>query len=64
MGVVLLSMYIQKTKTSNKMVDGNLSSIQRILKTGQKSDSLSVHYDQHFKFTTSRTDLNVSMSIK
>ena len=36
----------------------------RLLKTGQESDSFSDNFEQHFKYTTSRTDLRKCMKLK
>ena len=52
------AIYIGNTqKTCKKIIDGYLSDLQRLLKNGQKSDSFSAHFVQHFNNTTSRTDL-------
>ena len=44
-------------KAFNKTFDGHFSDNQRIIKNFTKSDSFASHYDQHFKPTTSSTDL-------
>ena len=36
----------------------------RLLKNGKKSDSFATHFEQHFKATTSRTDLRKYMAFK
>ena len=38
-------------------MDCHFSDLLRLLKNGQKSDSFSTHFEQHFKSTTSRIDL-------
>ena len=38
-------------------MDGYFSDLLRLLKNGQESDSFAAHSEQHFKSTTSRTDL-------
>ena len=45
-------------------MDGHFSDLQRLLKNGQKSDSFSAHFVQHFNNTTSRTDLRKCMTFK
>ena len=46
-------------------MDGNFSDLTCFLKNGQKSDSFSAqYYEQHFKSTTSRTDLSKCMAFK
>ena len=45
-------------------MDGNFSNLQRLLKNGQKPDSFSAHFVQHFNITTSRTDLRKYMTLK
>ena len=51
-------------KTFKKMMDGHLSDLQRLLKNGQKSDSFSSHFAQHFNNTTLRTELCKCMTFK
>ena len=59
------AIYIGNTrKTFNKRIDGHFSDIKRLLKNGQKSDSFSAHFEQHFKSTMSRTDLHKLMTFK
>ena len=38
-------------------MDGHFSDLLRLLKNGQKYDSFSAHFEQHFNYTTSRTQL-------
>ena len=45
-------------------MDGNFTDLQRLLKYGQKSDSFAAQFVQHFKNTTSRTDLRQCMTSK
>ena len=45
-------------------MDGHYSDLQRLLKNGQKSDSFSAHFVQHFNGTTSRTELRKYMTFK
>ena len=45
-------------------MDGHFYDLQRLLKNGQKSDSFSAHFEQHFNATTSRTDLRKDMTFK
>ena len=47
-----------------KIMDGNFSDSQRLLKNGQKSDLFADHFVQHFNNTTSRTDLRKCMMFK
>ena len=42
----------------------HFSDLLRLLKNGQKSDSFSAHSEQHFKTTTSRTNLRKYMMFK
>ena len=50
--------YIGNTQHNfNKIMDGHLSDLKRLLKNGQKSDPFSAHFVQHFNTNTSRTDL-------
>ena len=45
-------------------MDGHLANILGIIKNGQKYDSFSAHFEQHFKYTTSHTDLLKCMPFK
>ena len=45
-------------------MDGHLSNILRLLKNLQKSDSIDAHFQQHFNYTASRTDLRKCMTLK
>ena len=45
-------------------MDGHFSDLQRLLKSGQKSDSFAANFVQHFNYTTSRTDLRKFMTFK
>ena len=57
--------YIGNTQqTFKKRMDGNFSDVQHILKNGQKLDSLSAHYGQHFKSTTSQNDFRKRTAFK
>ena len=51
-------------QTSKKRMDGHFSDLQRLLKNGQKSDSFSAHFVQHFTTTTSCTDLRKYIMFK
>ena len=51
-------------KTFKKRMDGHFSDLQCLLKNGQKPDSFSAHFVQHFSNTTSRTDLRKYMTFK
>ena len=43
------AIYIGNTQqTFNKIMDGHFSNLLRILKNGQKQDSCSAHFEQHF----------------
>ena len=44
--------YISNTQKYNKKIDNHLSDVQYMIKNRQKIDSLSAHYEQHFKSTT------------
>ena len=59
------AIYIGNTQQIfKKIMDGNFSDLQRLLKNGQKSDSFAAHFVQHFNNTTSRTDLCKYMKFK
>ena len=59
------AIYIDNTQqTFKKRMDGHFSDLLRLLKNGQKSDSFSAHFEQHFNTTTSRTDLRKYMTFK
>ena len=45
-------------------MDGHFYDILLLLKNGQKLDSFSAHFEQHFNSTTSRTDLRKYMMFK
>ena len=45
-------------------MEGHFSDDQFLLKNGQKSDSFVAHFEQHFKYTTSRMDLHKCMMFK
>ena len=45
-------------------MDDNFSNILRLLKNGQKYDSFTAHFKQHFNSTTSRTNLRNYMMFK
>ena len=62
---LLDTIYIGNTqKTFKKIMDGHLSDLLCLLNNGQKSDSFSAHFEQHFNTTTSRTDLRKYMTFK
>ena len=59
------AVYIGNThQTFKKIMDGHLSDHQRPLKNGQKPDSFAAHFEQHFNYTTSRTDLRKYVMFK
>ena len=59
------AIYIGITQqTFNKRMEGNFSDLQRLFKNGQKLDSFSAHFVQHFNNTTSRMDLRKCMTFK
>ena len=59
------AIYIGNTRqTLKKIIDGHLSDLLRLLKNGQKADSFSVQFEQHFNTATSRTDLRKYMTLK
>ena len=59
------AIYVGNTQqTFKKRMDGHFSDLLRLLKHGQKSDSFSAHFEQHFNTTTSRTDLRKYMTLK
>ena len=45
-------------------MDGHFSDLLPLLKNGQKSDSFTAHFEQHFKPTTSCADLRKYMTFK
>ena len=45
-------------------MDGHFPDILRLFKNGKQSDSFAAHSKQHFKATTSRTDLCKYMTFK
>ena len=51
-------------KKFKKIMCGYFYDILRLIKNGQKYDSFSAHFEQQFKFTTSRTDLKKFMRFK
>ena len=59
------AIYIDNNQhTFKKRMDGHLSNLQRLLKNGQKSDSFSAHFVQHFNNNTSCTDLRKCLTFK
>ena len=59
------TIYIGNTQQNfKKIMDGHFSDLQRLLKNGQKSDSFSAHFVQHFNSTTSCTELRKCMTFK
>ena len=51
-------------QTLKKSLDGNFSNLIRPLKSGQKPDSFSDHFEQHFNATKLCTDLRNYMTFK
>ena len=51
-------------KTFKKRMDCNFSNLLRLLNNGQKSDSISAHFEQHFNGTTSRIYIRKYMIFK
>ena len=45
-------------------LDGHFYNLLRLLKNGHKLDSFSAHFEQHFNFATSHTDLRKYMTFK
>ena len=45
-------------------MEGHFFDVQRLLKNGQKGDSFSDHFEQHFKSTMPQTDLRRCMSFR
>ena len=45
-------------------MDVHFSDLQHLLKNGQKLDSITAHFVQHFNTTTSRTDLRKYTTLK
>ena len=45
-------------------MEGHFFDLLRLLKKGQKSGSFYAHFEQHFKSTTSRTDLRKCTKFK
>ena len=59
------AVYIVNTQQTNtKITDSYFSYVQRLLKNGQKSDSFTAHFEQHFKPTTSHKDWHECMTLK
>ena len=59
------AIYIGNThQTFKTRMDGPLSDLLHLFKNGQKSDSVAAHSKQHFKATTSCTDLRKYMTFK
>ena len=57
--------YIASTQEKfKKIMDSHFSDILRLLKNGQKSDSLSAYLEQNFNFTNSLTYLIMDMTFK
>ena len=48
----------------NKIIDVPFYDVQRLLKNGHKSESFSAHFEKHFKYTISGTDLRKCMIFK
>ena len=59
------AIYIKNTQqTFKKKMDGHLSDVICLLRKRQKSYSFAAHFEQHFQYTTSRTDLRKCMMSK
>ena len=59
------AIYIDNTQqTFKKGKDSHFSNLLPLLKNGQKSDSFSAHFEQHFKYTTPRTYQPKCMTLK
>ena len=59
------SIYIGNTQqTFKKRMDSHFSNILSLLKSRQKSESFAAHFEQHFNYTTSRTDLHKHITFK
>ena len=59
------AIYIGNTHHKNtKITNSHSSNVQHLLKNGQKSDSFTAHFEQHFKLTKSRTYLRECMMFK
>ena len=59
------NIYIGKIQnTFKKRMDGHLSDLLHLLKNGQKSDSFTAHFIQHFKSTMSFTYLRKLITLK
>ena len=57
--------YIGNTQlTLKKMIDSHFFDRLRLLKNGQKSDSLAAHLEQHFNSTKSRIDIRKCITYK
>ena len=60
-----MTLFISVTlRKLSKIMDGHFSDLQRLLKSGQKSDSFADHFVQYFNTTTSHTDLRKYMTFK
>ena len=57
-------LYMKHTKIFKKIMDGNLSDVQSILKFRQYLDSFSTHYEKLFYLTTPCTDICKWMEFK
>ena len=54
--------YFKLKHTTNALkMGGNFSDVQCLIKTGQKPDSFTAHFEKHFKSITSCTDLYMCM---
>ena len=51
-------------KTFKKRTDGHFYDLLHLLTDRQKPDSFDSHFEQHFKSTTSHTDLRKCMAFK
>ena len=59
------AIYIGETdQTFGKIMDDYFSDVQCILKNRQISDSFAAHYEQHFKYTISYTDICKCIAFK
>ena len=48
----------------NKIIDVPFYDVQRLLKNGHKSESFSAHFEKHFKYTISGTELRKCIIFK
>ena len=48
----------------NKIIDVPFYDVQRLIKNGHKSESFAAHFEKHFKYTISGTDLHNCKTFK